>query len=744
MQRSLLLALASFLPVGASLAAQNSPEHIGQAFVATSAPAVIVEPTKLDVPMPPKGAFDQAPPKHNMPPIPDGPRSWDPDPGPQSHVDNAVVEPNAATVQVYRNSIVKPSGASTSNVGEPSAVKLLGGTSILHTGNWYAARSTNNGSSWSYVNPYTRLPSIDGGFCCDQVCTDHRLGFSAWLLQYSYSSSTQKGSIRIAIGVGDSRTGDPNHYYTFNPQNVGFPTSTWFDFPHISTTSNFVFVALNVFNASSNYVGSVVMRLPATNLRDGTGFNYNFVRSDSASAANQRFFAPRFANGYAGPATMHFAAQVNTTTLRIFSWADTSTGFSFRDRAVGTWYSGRTASPGPDNRDWLGRMDNRVQGGWQTANEIGFLWSSNAGGTFGRVFTRIVHFDTAFNVVRERSIWNNSYAWAYGSVSVSSAGHIAGSMMVGGTGVYPGTVGWIIDDLNCNGFDNAWVASGNSGPDSARGGDYTWSQYINGNKWMVTGMAQVGGSANGSSQPRNAEIGRTSLTFPSTVTLTLASSPVQGAGFTMNVGDYECRQNGTTQTSRRFRVGSVVSVTANATLGTRTFQRWYIGSVAQPIGQRTISVTMSASQSIRAQYGKYFTPSFTSTGSGCPTSGGTPAMSASGTPELGARVTYNLSGAPRVSPALMTLGFNNTSWGAFRLPLTLPGTTCVIRCEPLVTWGVATNASGAASFVLPLETNPSFLGLRFYTQYWPIEVIPTIAIKTTNMITTTVGGWDLR
>ncbi|HMQ23832.1 MAG TPA: hypothetical protein PKE00_15165, partial [Planctomycetota bacterium] len=182
MQRSLLLALASFLPVGASLAAQNSPEHIGQAFVATSAPAVIVEPTKLDVPMPPKGAFDQAPPKHNMPPIPDGPRSWDPDPGPQSHVDNAVVEPNAATVQVYRNSIVKPSGASTSNVGEPSAVKLLGGTSILHTGNWYAARSTNNGSSWSYVNPYTRLPSIDGGFCCDQVCTDHRLGFSAWLL----------------------------------------------------------------------------------------------------------------------------------------------------------------------------------------------------------------------------------------------------------------------------------------------------------------------------------------------------------------------------------------------------------------------------------------------------------------------------------------------------------------------------------------------------------------------------------
>ncbi|HMQ21193.1 MAG TPA: hypothetical protein PKE00_01815, partial [Planctomycetota bacterium] len=193
-----------------------------------------------------------------------------------------------------------------------------------------------------------------------------------------------------------------------------------------------------------------------------------------------------------------------------------------------------------------------------------------------------------------------------------------------------------------------------------------------------------------------------------------------------------------------FRVGSAVSVTANATLGTRTFQRWYIGSVAQPIGQRTISVTMSASQSIRAQYGKYFAPSFTSTGSGCPTSGGTPSMSASGTPELGARVTYNLSGAPRVSPALMTLGFNNTSWGAFRLPLTLPGTTCVIRCEPLVTWGVATNASGAASFVLPLETNPSFLGLRFYTQYWPIEVIPTIAIKTTNMITTTVGGWDLR
>ncbi|MCA8969449.1 MAG: hypothetical protein KDC95_06685 [Planctomycetes bacterium] len=744
-RRSTTLALLGLLPLCPWLTAQDSPERYGEAMTAHAEAATVVEPTKLDVPMPPKGAFDAAPPKHGMPAVPLGPRSYDPDPGAESFVDGTVQKPNAATVQVYRNSTVKPSGASTSNVGEPSTVKMIGGTTILQTGNWYAARSTNNGSSWSYVNPYTRLPSIDGGFCCDQVCTDHeRQGFSAWLLQYSYSSSTQKGSIRIAIGVGDSRTGNPNHYYTFNPQNVGFPSQTWFDFPHISASSVYLFVALNVFNASSSYVGSVVMRLPASNLKAGSSFSYNYIRSDSAAPANRRFFAPRFANGYYGPATMYFAAHVNNTTLRTFTWADNSSGFSYRDKTIGTWYTGRTASPGPDNRDWLGRTDNRIQGGWQTANEIGFSWTSNKGGSFGRMFTRMVTFDTSWNVTRERSIWNNSYAWAYQSVSVSSVGHLAGSIMVGGSTVYPGTVGWIIDDYDCNGFDNAWVVGGNSGPDSGRGGDYLWSQYINGNKWIVTGMAQVGGSGNGNSQPHNAEIGRTSVAFPTVYTLTLNSSPVQGAGFSMNQGDYECRQNGTTQTTRRFRSGTAVSVTANSTLGSRTFQRWYIGSTAQPIGQRTISVTMSSSQTIRAQYGKYFTPSFTSTGTGCPTSGGTPTMSASGTPELGAKVTYGLRGAPRISPALMTLGFSNTVWGAFRLPLLLPGTTCYIRCEPLVTWGVATDANGTANFTLPLETNPTFLGLKFYTQYWPIEVSPRIAIKTSNMITTTVGGWDLR
>ena len=51
----------------------------------------------------------------------------------------------------------------TSNVGEPSLAN--NGREIFLTGNWYASRSLDKGTSWSHVPPANQLPPASGGFC---------------------------------------------------------------------------------------------------------------------------------------------------------------------------------------------------------------------------------------------------------------------------------------------------------------------------------------------------------------------------------------------------------------------------------------------------------------------------------------------------------------------------------------------------------------------------------------------------
>ncbi len=81
---------------------------------------------------------------------------------------------------LYRDRVVKPTGAQYSLIGEPSIANV--GDVNLQTGNWYAARSLDSGTTWTYLSPYTTFPARDGGFCCDQralyvpCCASRSLG----------------------------------------------------------------------------------------------------------------------------------------------------------------------------------------------------------------------------------------------------------------------------------------------------------------------------------------------------------------------------------------------------------------------------------------------------------------------------------------------------------------------------------------------------------------------------------------
>ena len=76
--------------------------------------------------------------------------------------------PNAAgTFSLYRATSPGPYSPATSTIAETSAGAA--GPVVFMTGNWFGAYSTNNGSTFSYVNPFTQFASLDGGFCLEAL-----------------------------------------------------------------------------------------------------------------------------------------------------------------------------------------------------------------------------------------------------------------------------------------------------------------------------------------------------------------------------------------------------------------------------------------------------------------------------------------------------------------------------------------------------------------------------------------------
>ena len=75
-------------------------------------------------------------------------------------------------------------GGYKSNIMESSTAQ--NGKYAFFTGNWFAARSTNGGINWAYVNPYNGLPD----FCCDQVTTFDEARNSVLLAAHGKPNST--------------------------------------------------------------------------------------------------------------------------------------------------------------------------------------------------------------------------------------------------------------------------------------------------------------------------------------------------------------------------------------------------------------------------------------------------------------------------------------------------------------------------------------------------------------------------
>ncbi len=352
--------------------------------------------------------------------------------------------------KLFRNTSL-PSGGLRSAVNEPSTD--ANGKFIFATGNWYAARSNNNGgaTSWTYIDPFTLFGS---GFCCDQVTVyDAGRGRQFWLLQFG-------DHLVLANSNGTDLLGWC--YYNWYPSDFGFSAGVSFDYNHMALSTNFVYVTTNVYGASG---GSLVFRTPIDPQVTCGGFSYSWVYRTTE-------FSNAFVQG-AGD-IMYWGSNWTDLTLgtgfRVLRWADNTGTYFWYDRTIDAFpfmfiNSGQNcASSNGVVLNWCQRTDSRMSGGGylaipslaesntggspETDAILGFAFNATQDGGHPYPYIRRVYFrlsDVAYLGYSE--LWCTNCAQLYPDMAPYARGHIGivWTFSGGSSNTYPGS-GYTVDD----------------------------------------------------------------------------------------------------------------------------------------------------------------------------------------------------------------------------------------------------------------------------------------------------------
>jgi fibronectin type III domain protein len=401
----------------------------------------------------------------------------------------ANLQPEAANDFTYRtvhDLTTNETSTLHSVIGEPSTANM--GTTSFYTGNWYAARSTDSGQSFTYVSPFNTFSSVNNGFCCDQIVNyAANQDMMLWALLYSHDSVS--GTVRIARAIGGAAVANNTWtYYDFNPQQMGFSANNWLDFPNMTVADNYLYITANVFDTvvgcpnQCRFNGSLIWRIRLSDLAAGGMVNFDyFPRTDVG--------ALRCTEG--AHTTMYWGALLGTSQLRIFRWDDAASNVFFDDVNISSfiWLNRDGLATSPDGTNWAARADSRITGSWVAGGVIGLMWPAKQGGSFAYPYTIVAQFNQSNRaLITQNQIWNPQYAWLYPTASVNSVGNLAGFVTAGGGPIYPSANIFISDDVQ-NGFNPLALysaAASNVGPSSNAWGDYQTvrPQKTNPNTWV--------------------------------------------------------------------------------------------------------------------------------------------------------------------------------------------------------------------------------------------------------------------
>ena len=371
---------------------------------------------------------------------------------------------------------MRETGGEVSIRCEPSVA--VRGDEVLVTGNWFAAFSTDATSSISKfkaVDPSRLFPAPASKlkFCCDQLALyDPKTDAMFWLLQYEYNA--EGNLLRLAVAKKDDIKNQKWRYYDLSPKGVGQYKNETFDFSACALGTKFLYVTTNSFSTLGKepFMRSVAMRIPLDKLAAYEGFDLEYFDTKDLDDAKASGLCP--VQGATN--TMYVGAEVDTQTLRIYTWSEATGTVASNDVIVRTWDSRQPfEAPSPQGGDWLGRADDRITAGWLSGDTIGFAWtaSRDVNFRFPHVRVAVLNKDTK-ELVEEPHIYSRDFAYAYPAAAPNSIGEVAITVNFGGDSVNPScAIGVLRKQGNAK---NRWIlatsAAGKAFPPDKKWGDY--------------------------------------------------------------------------------------------------------------------------------------------------------------------------------------------------------------------------------------------------------------------------------
>ena len=414
-----------------------------------------------------------------------------------------------STVRIIANVALDDTATNdaTSVTNEPTAAQF--GNELYVTGNWYSSYSNDGGTSWTFVDPSTALPSAAGGFCCDQIVVHQRsrnLWF--WILQYSEVGSSNV--LRVALSTSGRPTA-PWTYWDFAPQtfNNTLAPNAWFDYPDVAFTDNQMYITMNVYDTAApnnNWLQAVVWRIPIDTFLTGNITYQYYNITDRGSL--------KLARGCTNE--MFFGSHLSQNPIRLYRWGDgVNANMTWVDINASDWTgAGTYSSPGPGGVEWLTHTDARITGGWCIGNQVGFAWTANSDSNHPQPYIKTIAIDTTDNsVAAQPDLWNATQAWVHPAVYPGPDGRVGLSAFFGG--------GNVTHPVHVVGFleNGTWVvartATSTHGPDAPKWGDYlscslfdpTATDVVTGTEWVATGYTMQGGQTRNDVEPRYVRFG---------------------------------------------------------------------------------------------------------------------------------------------------------------------------------------------------------------------------------------------
>jgi len=330
-------------------------------------------------------------------------------------------------------------GGQTNLVGEASMANDR--DVILVTGNHFAALSTDNGLSFSYVDPFAAFkPAGDtttpGSFCSDQVALAEDLGSYSlifWLLQGC--ATDDENAVRLVVFRGRSELkASANNTtsvcsYVFRPRDFGLKEGRKLDFPQMATTSRFLYFTMNevkIKKGTDSTKNAVVWRMELDDL-DTASCDADIDRS--WVEPTKKTLAPvQHAGSVMYFATHHYEV-LSGDMLRIYWIADGSNTLSRVDKNIANFPDVAKKRTCPlttgGGGDPCERFDARITTGFYSNNVVGWLWTAAQGKGYPFPHVRSASFEaTSLTLLTESVIWNENYAWVYPAATVNARGEI--------------------------------------------------------------------------------------------------------------------------------------------------------------------------------------------------------------------------------------------------------------------------------------------------------------------------------